>query len=192
MPVRVALVLRLLDGRHLQGDLRAGRESPPGPAASFTSFATVAVTSSPTLFLCERISASVVAENTRRRRGCSEPGPAPEPRRAPEPPRRAPRRPVSASAWASARAWASVLASGAGAGAWRPWRVSAAGPVVQRRRVVSTGASCRSRFRLSADATSDLSPRPHAASGQQRERGEHRSRHRSPPRGVTCRGFATR
>jgi hypothetical protein len=29
--------------------------------------------------------------------------------------------------------------------------------------VVSTGASCRSRFRLSADATSRRSPRPHAA-----------------------------
>jgi hypothetical protein len=29
--------------------------------------------------------------------------------------------------------------------------------------LVSTGASCRSRFRLSAEATSRRSPRPHAA-----------------------------
>jgi hypothetical protein len=52
--------------------------------------------------------------------------------------------------------------SGAGAGAAVATAVSALGRSFSAA-LVSTGASCRSRLRLSAEATSDFSPRPHAA-----------------------------
>jgi hypothetical protein len=63
--------------------------------------------------------------------------------------------------------FAAGLAAGAGAGvagagAGVMAAVSAPGRSLSVA-VVSTGASCRSRFRLSADATSRRSPRPHAA-----------------------------
>src|SRR5689334_16267822 len=148
------------------------------PAEFLTSAATVAVTSSPTLFLWDRISASVVAEKD-----------APD----------ASSRPAveagaglgvdaavgTGEAAGAFDAGAGVAAGAAGfgleavglglgaaglgsagGGAVGVTGVAAAVSALGRSfsaALVSTGASCRSRFRLSAEATSRLSPRPHAA-----------------------------
>jgi hypothetical protein len=106
----------------------------------------VAVTESPTLFLCERISAVVAALNE-----------APAGR---------------LLATGAARAGDAALgeeALGVAAGRLGLSGVLGAGaPAVAVGRsfssaLVSTGASCRSRLRLSAAAVSPVSPRPQAA-----------------------------
>src|SRR6266850_712376 len=110
------------------------------PARSLISLATVAVTVSPTLFLCERISALVDAMMVVP--GARERGDA---------------------AGALGLGWDGVAGRlvraglrGAGAGVLAPGRSFNAA-------VVSTGASCRSRLRLSAVAVSPLSRPPQAA-----------------------------
>jgi hypothetical protein len=127
------------------------------PDASFTSVETVAVTSSPTLFLFERISASVAAAKVApagSRLGAADGAAA-----------------GVAGAGAAGAAPAGVgfgfgFGAGAGAAAVGCGAGAAAGAreaeaVSLSGAVVSTGASCRSRLRLSAEATSRLSPRPH-------------------------------
>ena len=138
------------------------------PEVSSTSVPIVAVISSPTLFLLERISASVVAVKL-----------VPAARAAEA---EADGDGAGAGVGAVAEAvgfgagvgagfgaglgagFAAGLAAGAGAGvagagAGVMAAVSAPGRSLSVA-VVSTGASCRSRFRLSADATSRRSPRP--------------------------------
>jgi hypothetical protein len=118
------------------------------PALSFTSVATVAVTVSPTLFLCDRISAVVVAVRlvpVANRRdatgagagvlGLGDEG--------------------AGDGCAAGRLGRAGL-RGAGAGALAVGRSFSSAEV-------STGASCRSRLRLSAVAVSPLSPPPQAA-----------------------------
>ena len=124
------------------------------PELSFTSLESVAVTVSPTLFLLELTSEVVAAVS---------------------------REPAARLAAAAAGAAAEGLGDGAGAEALGGRGVAAAGrlgrvgvraagagvAVVSGRSfsvaVVSTGASCRSRLRLSAVAVSRLSDRPQAA-----------------------------
>src|SRR6476661_7950723 len=157
--VRVPVLSLLFSDSLIAVTLRT-TEEPAGmttfPAASFTSFAMVAVTVSPTLFLFERISEVVAAVKR-----------------------------VPAAKLAEVAAGAGVVggaAAGSGLGVvvlgdrvaveavgriGRLGVLAAGAAAVSLGRsfssaVVSTGASCRSRLRLSAAATSFLSPRPHA------------------------------
>src|SRR5918995_302868 len=122
------------------------------PDRSFTSLAIVAVTGSPTLFFLERISAFVAAVSV-----------------VPAAKLRAVGAAAGAGALAVGREGAAglvagrlgVVRAGAGAGALAVGRSSVARSFSSAE--VSTGASCRSRLRLSAVAVSPLSPPPQAA-----------------------------
>src|SRR5919112_3957287 len=122
------------------------------PDLSFTSLAIFAITVSPTLFLCDRISAVVAAVRL---------VPAANPAGV-----------VGADAVGAegdgvVAVGAEVLGAAAGRVVRAGVRVAGAGAAAVGRSfssaLVSTGASCRSRLRLSAAAVSPLSPRPQAA-----------------------------
>jgi hypothetical protein len=114
------------------------------PPLSLTSLAIVAVTVSPTLFLCERTSAVVAAVNE------------------------APAGRLLATGAAGA-ALGDEVRGVVAAGRLGRAGVRGAGAVALAvgrsfsSALVSTGASCRSRLRLSAAAVSPVSPRPQAA-----------------------------
>ena len=112
------------------------------------------------------------------------------------------------ASWAPARparerpgqAWAAGLGCGLGRGLGRGCAGAGAGAgvggrrrrrhgrVVQRRRGVHRARAAGRGSRLSAAATSRLSPPPHASHGQRGNDGEHRSSTSFPPVAVTCPG----
>jgi hypothetical protein len=150
LSVKVPVVSRLFSDSLMAVTFRVTAE-PAGittlPALSFTSLAIVAVTVSPTLFLCERISAVVAAVNEA---------------------------PAGRLLLATGAAGVGVEALGdgvrgvaaAGRLGWVGVRGAGSAAVAVGRSfssaLVSTGASCRSRLRLSAAAVSPVSPRPQA------------------------------
>ena len=164
---RVALVLGFLDGRHLQRDLRAGGNHHPPARRPSRRSPTVAVTSSPTLFLCERISASVAAEKlvpAARRRARREPVPGPAPAAGAG---AGAARPASASA-SAAPAWVPPAGARRGpAPASRVGRIGA-GLVVQRRRwyrparAAGRGSGCRRKRRPASSPPAAGRQRPAA------------------------------
>ena len=193
MPVLSPLFSDTLIAVTCERHLRARRNHDLRRPRSSHRLATVAVTSSPTLFLFERISASVVAENVapaarprdagggRRGAGVAAGVGAGGARRSRRGGLRLGRRPASGAGLGAAGFGARGPASPAWPRRCRRWAGRSAP------RVVSTGASCRSRLRLSAEATSRLSPRPQAAAPAARGQPAWFSTS-SPPRSVDLPG----